>query len=106
MAEEGFRLVMLSESVAAIVESLNDLLREDRWGKKPLLPVHHQMKVDVAAIYLGRGVEVGDHIPLPNPLSIVDQDEPLVESLGWFGSHWLDRVAEPVGGTRAIVGKR
>jgi hypothetical protein len=97
---------MLSESVAPVVKSLDDLLREDRWGKETLLPVQHQMKMDVATTYLRRGVEVGDQISLLNRLSIVDQDEPLVKSLGWFGSHWLDRVAEPVGGTRAIVGKR
>jgi alpha-L-fucosidase len=51
-----FPVVMLPETVAPVVESLDDLLREDRWGKKPLLPVQHQLKVNVAAIYLRWGV--------------------------------------------------
>ena len=45
---------MLSEPVAPIVEFLDDLWCEDRRGEETLLPVDHQVKVNVLVFHLKR----------------------------------------------------
>src|SRR5206468_3908307 len=75
--------VAVFEAVALLVERLDNVGREDRWGKGALLAVDHQVEVDVAAVSTGRRrVEVGDHITLAHLLAFVYEQELLVEALG------------------------